>query len=159
MVWPGVEPVDKSTCLDLNLLHSAAHQPYQNCFGQEVYPTLAAKAAYLFVHIATGHIFSNGNKRTAALCLDSFALINTQFLTLSNNEVHDLAQSVASFREQGLSFPMVLAATTALLEKNLIPLSRLREFDMKVYRELHRRKWMFRNHPMNELDAPLLQSR
>jgi prophage maintenance system killer protein len=79
LAWPGIEPVGRGTCINVNLLYSAAAQPYQHCFGCELYPTLAAKSAYLFVHIATGHIFSNGNKRTAALCLDAFLLIIANF--------------------------------------------------------------------------------
>ena len=106
MVWPGLEPVDRATCLSFNLLHSAASQPYQHCFDREMYPSLAAKAAYIFVHIAAGHIFSNGNKRTAALCLDVFLLLNAHYLTLSNNEVHDLAQRVASSGNVGRGLVM-----------------------------------------------------
>ena len=95
-VWPGLEPVRTGTCLNQNLLLSAEHQPYQDCFGREVYPSLAAKAAYLFYHLTTSHIFENGNKRTACICLDTFLLANSLYLTLSNDEVHDLAQEVAS---------------------------------------------------------------
>ena len=159
MVWPGVEPVEKASCLDLNLLQSAAQQPYQDCFGRELYPTLAAKAAYLFVHIASGHIFSNGNKRTAALCLDTFVLVNSKYLTLSNDEVHDLAQSVASFGERGEHFADVLKKTTALVEKNLIPLSVFRKTHTSVYRALHGRKNMFRKLPINQPGTPPVQRR
>lgn len=159
MVWPGVEPVQKSTCLDLNLLHSAAHQPYQHCFGQELYPTIAAKAAYLFIHIASGHIFSNGNKRTASLCLDAFALVNAHYLVLSNDEIQTLARSVASYRKDGKTFNEIMKSTTELLEENLIPLSFLRELEgMKIYRYYHRRKWKLRVHPLNQIDAPLKQA-
>jgi hypothetical protein len=52
LVWPGIEPVKQSSCLNINLLMSAAEQPYQECFGFELYPSLAAKAAYLFCHLA-----------------------------------------------------------------------------------------------------------
>lgn len=159
MVWPGVEPVQKSTCLDLNLLRSAAHQPYQHCFGQELYPTLAAKAAYLFVHIASGHIFSNGNKRTASLCLDAFALVNSCYLTLSNDEIQVLALSVASYRKDGKTFEEILQSTTELLEENIIPLNILRSaIDPKVYRAIHRRKRELRAHPLNQIEAPLAQA-
>lgn len=158
-VWPGVEPVDEATCLNLNLLYSAAKQPYQHCFGRELYPSLAAKAAYLFIHIASGHIFTNGNKRTAALCLDAFLLVNSQYLTLSNPEVYDLALSVASFGERGEQFRDVLERTADLIENNMIPLSRFRSIDMGFYRDQHRRKWMFRTAPVNRPDAPLAQRR
>lgn len=159
MVWPGIEPVQKSTCLDLNLLHSAAHQPYQYCFGQELYPTLAAKAAYLFVHIASGHIFSNGNKRTASLCVDAFAVVNSMYLALSNDEIGKLARSAASYRKRRKTFNEILVSTTILLEENLIPFSVLRRIDEKMYRSMHRRKRQLRAHPLNQVDAPLSQER
>lgn len=159
IVWPGLEPVQQTTCLDLNLLQSAARQPYQECFGRELYASLAAKAAYLFVHIASGHIFSNGNKRTAALCLDTFLLINSQYLTLSNDEVHDLAQAVASFGERYESFSDVLAKTTDIINRNMVPLSAFRKHDPSSYRSLHRRKRWFRNSEVNHPDAPLIQRR
>jgi death-on-curing protein len=158
MVWPGIEPVQESTCLDLNLLHSAAHQPYQHCFGRELYPTLSAKAAYLFVHIASGHIFSNGNKRTASLCIDAFALVNSCYLTLSNDEIQVLARSVASYRKNGITFNEVLESTTQLLEENLIPFSVLRKWvNPTIYRNFHLRKRQLRAHPLNQIDAPLRQ--
>jgi hypothetical protein len=122
-----------------------------------MYPSLAATAAYLFIHIASGHIFTNGNKRTAALCLDAFLLVNSQYLTLSNPEVYDLALAIASFREREERFQDVLERTTTLIEKNMIPLSRFRSIDMGVYRSEHRRKWWFRNSPVNQPSAPLAQ--
>ena len=114
VVWPGIEPVQNATCLDINLLMSVAEQPYQECFGCELYPSLAAKAAYIFCHLASGHVFSNGNKRTAAIALDQFVLTNTHYLTLSNEQVHDLAQSVASAGERGQKFADMLPKITAL---------------------------------------------
>jgi death-on-curing protein len=159
MNWPGIEPVGRGTCLNFNLLRSAAEQPYQECFGRELYPTLAAKASYLFVHIATAHIFSNGNKRTAALCLDAFLLMNSQFLTLSNDEVHDLAQRVASGGENGEKFSDLLAYSESLIAKNMLPLSAFRTLgDMAMYRFLHRRKRAFRESELNKADATLSQS-
>lgn len=122
-----------------------------------MYPTLAAKAAYLFIHIASGHIFSNGNKRTAALCLDTFLLVNSQYLTLSNTEVHDIAQAVASFGERGESFDNILAKTTETISKNMVPLSVFRKINPTAYRSLHKQKRQFRNSPTNQIDAPLAQ--
>jgi prophage maintenance system killer protein len=159
VVWPGLEPVKESTCLDLNLLHSAAHQPYQECFGQELYPTLAAKAAYLFLHIASGHIFSNGNKRTATLCLDAFLTINSHYLILSNAEIHNVAQSAASFGERGESFHQVLASTTKLIAENALPFKLFRKDYPKEFWAFHKRKRAFINMPANQQDAPLVQRR
>jgi hypothetical protein len=124
-----------------------------------MYPTFAAKAAYLFVHIASGHIFSNGNKRTASLCVDAFALVNSRYLTLSNDELRTLARSVASYKIDGRTFTEILESTTKLLEKNLIPLSVLRRVvPERVYRGLHRAKRGLRAHPLNQVEAPLKQA-
>ncbi len=157
IVWPGIEPVHKATCLDLNLLRSAAEQPYQECFGRELYPTLAAKAAYLFVHLAGGHIFSNGNKRTAVLCLDTFLNANSQYLILTNDAIYELAQQVASAGEKGIKFDALLTNVTKTIEDATIPLSALRKIDMRAYRAAHRQKYSIRNHPDNQPKAPLSQ--
>jgi len=91
--------------------------------------------------------------------LDAFLLVNSQYLTLSNSEVYKLALSIASFRERREQFQEVLESTTALIENNIIPISRFRSIEMSFYRYQHRRKWMFRNAPINRLDAPLAQRR
>jgi death-on-curing protein len=157
IVWPGIEPVQQASCLDTNLLWSAEEQPYQECFGRELYPSLAAKAAYLFCHLASGHVFSNGNKRTAAISLDQFLLANSVYLTLSNEQVHDLAQDVASAGERGEKFADMLPRITALIEENVIPLRAFRGIDMRSYRSLHRSKWNIRNYRFNRLGHPLAQ--
>jgi prophage maintenance system killer protein len=138
---------------------SAAEQPYQACFGQELYPSLAAKAAYIFCHLASGHVFSNGNKRTAAITLDQFILVNAHYLTLSNDQVHDLAQSVASAGERGEKFADMLPRITSLIEENIIPLSAFRGIDNKSYRSLHRTKHAIRNYRFNQPGHPLSQVR
>jgi len=149
--------VQQATCLDLNLLRSAAEQPYQECYGREMYPTLAAKAAYLFVHIAGGHIFSNGNKRTAVLCLDTFLMANSRYLTLSNPFIRKLAEHVASAGERGEKFPDVLQAVTQVIEKGTIPMGALRKVDDEEYRDALRQKLWIRKDPLNQPDAPLAQ--
>ena len=159
MAFSGIEPVQQGTCLNINLLMSAEEQPYQECFGCELYPSLAAKAAYLFYHLASGHVFSNGNKRTAALTLDQFLLANSQYLILSNDQVHDLAQSVASAGERGEKFAEMLPEITALIEQNMIPLKAFRKTDMASYRSLHRTKNAIRKYRFNRPGHPLAQRR
>jgi death-on-curing family protein len=145
--------------LDLNLLRSTAEQPYQECFGRELYPTLAAKAAYLFVHLAGGHIFSNGNKRTAILCLDTFLIANSRYLTLTNAEVYKMAVEVASAGERGLKFESVLATVTTITGAATVPLNALKKIGIRPYRGAIRQKNRVRNSPFNQPDAPLLQRR
>jgi len=138
---------------------SVAEQPYQVCFGRQLYPSLAAKAAYIFCHLASGHVFSNGNKRTAAIALDQFILVNTHYLTLSNEQVHKLAQEVASAGERGEKFADMLPRITDLVRKNIIPLSAFRSTNMKVYRSLHKTKRDIRDYFYNQPGCPLSQLR
>jgi hypothetical protein len=79
------------------------------------------------------------------------------FLTLSNEEVHELALNVASFGERGEQFADVLASTTALIERNMIFLSAFRTLDSAMYRYLHRRKHIFRDSALNQPGAMLAQ--
>jgi death on curing protein len=157
VVWPGVEPVQRATCLDLNLLRSAGEQPYQECFGRELYPTLSAKAAYLFIHIAGGHIFSNGNKRTAVLCLDTFLMANSRYLTLSNTFIRKMAENVASAGERNEKFSKVLDTVTRVIERGTIPVNALRAIDMEEYRSILRQKRWIRTDPLNRKNARLAQ--
>lgn len=156
-VWPGVEPVQPHTCMDMNLLYSAAESPYQEIFGQELYPTFEKKAAYLFLHIATGHLFSNGNKRTAALCLNVFAMLNGYFLALSNDEIRKLAISAASYRENGKSFKAIKDETSKAVSRSLVAFRFLRRVDMAFYRRAQRTKRQMRLDPLSRQDAPLRQ--
>jgi death on curing protein len=159
IVWPGIEPVGEATCLDLNLLRSTAEQPYQECFGRELYPTLAAKAAYLFVHLAGGHIFSNGNKRTAVLCLDTFLMANSRYLVLTNEEARELAVWVASAGERGDKFEKVFETVREAVEASTVALNALRKIDLEQYRyAIHQKNWI-RTDPHNQPNAPLSQKR
>lgn len=156
-VWPGVEPVQPHSCMNMHLLYSAAESPYQEFDGQELYPTFEQKAAYLFIHIATGHLFSNGNKRTASLSLNAFAMLNGYFLALSNDEIRKLAISVASYRENGKSFEEIKNEVTQALSENLVPFRLIRRMDMSIYGKLQRAKRRMRLDPRSRLDAPLEQ--
>ncbi len=54
---------------------------YQTFGGEEVYPTLAEKAANLLYFIIKDHPFFDGNKRIAALLFISFLMMNGYHLT------------------------------------------------------------------------------
>lgn len=126
-------------------------------FGEECYPSLDAKAAYLFYHLTTGHIFNNGNKRTALLCLDTFLLVNAYYLALSNDEVYDLAKDVATSGQRGERFQAVFQRTRRVISENMVPFSAFRIVNPKHYRSLHNQKWAFRYLPFNQPRTPLLQ--
>jgi len=87
----GVRPVR-----DLGLLDSACHRPKASFFGQEAYPTVAAKAAALMHSVARNHALTDGNKRLALLATVVFLRINGYALELSDDEAFDLTISVAA---------------------------------------------------------------
>lgn len=57
---------------DASALSSSVEQPMQNVFGQELYDTIARKAAALGFFLNANHCFQDGNKRTAYTCMDVF---------------------------------------------------------------------------------------
>ena len=61
---------------DEGLLESALAQPQQTFGGEELYPTLAEKAARYAYGIAMNHPFMDGNKRAAAACMGAFLRMN-----------------------------------------------------------------------------------
>jgi len=81
---------------DLGLLDSACHRPQTSFFGQEAYPTLAAKAAALMHSLACNHALVDGNKRLCLLATVVFLRINSYVLDLTDDEAFDLAMSVAA---------------------------------------------------------------
>ena len=57
---------------DKNLLHSALDAPKAAFGGQEMYPTIYAKAAAYLYHLTRNHPFNDGNKRTAFVATIAF---------------------------------------------------------------------------------------
>ncbi len=147
LAFPDVEPVHANDCLDYNLLRSATEQPFQGGFGVEYYyPTLLDKAACLFFSIAGGHIFSNGNNRTAVIAIDQFCYANRMYLLLSNPEIYDLAVQTASFRERNESDDVARRRILDAISTYTIDFHRIRLVDQKLYRRLHKIKATLR-HP------------
>ncbi len=151
--WPGVEPVEQYECLDLNLLESAAQQPFQAGFGVEFYPTIYDKAACLFFSIVAGHIFRNGNKRTAVLALDQFLYANAYYLFLSNEAIKKLAEETAQYRLLGKNHKDVIAAVSKTIAANSFPFRAARLLHPEAYRRLHKVKRMIQAHPLNRPDS------
>lgn len=140
MFWPGVEPVRRNDVRDANLLESAPQQPFQAAYGVEFYPTIYDKAACLFFSICTGHIFTNGNKRTAVLALDQFLLANEIFLTLSNAAIKTLAEETAQYNIRRENQRDVRARLAQILRDNSLTLRAIYKTDRSMNRRLHRVK-------------------
>jgi death-on-curing protein len=132
--FPGIEPVYSNDVLDRNLLESAVQQPFQAAFGQDCYPTIYDKAACLFFSIAGGHIFSNGNKRTAVLALDQFLLANSVYLLLSNEDMQQLAERTASYRERNENYKEVMRHISDSIARESTELRTLRKLNATAYR-------------------------
>lgn len=61
---------------DEGLLDSALAQPFQTFADEDLYPTLAQKAARYAFGIARNHPFADGNKRTATAVMGAFLRTN-----------------------------------------------------------------------------------
>lgn len=61
-------------------------QPQMTVFNHELYPSIWLKAAYIVQKITKKHLFIDGNKRTAYLCLLLFLQKNGWTLHLTADE-------------------------------------------------------------------------
>ena len=64
-------------------------------FGQELYPSLADKAALLAYTIIQNHVFHDGNKRTAISASRVFLLLNGFDLEIQQDVVDQEAVNIA----------------------------------------------------------------
>ena len=78
-----------------------AEKPFQDYFGQELYPGLFMKAAVYFHGIATAHAFFDANKRTAVYTCLTFLALNGSPLEAEWDELFEVAIKVAT-NEMGL---------------------------------------------------------
>jgi death-on-curing family protein len=138
--FPGLEPVYHNEVLDRNLLESAVQQPFQGGFGHDFYPTIYDEAACLCFSIAGGHIFCNGNKRTAVLALDQFLIANSVYLLLSNEDMEQLAKRTASYRERNEHHQQVKQHISEVIAAESTEFKALRRSNMTAYRRFLRLK-------------------
>ena len=76
---------------DLGLLESALARPRQTFGGQDLYETLNLKAAALVHSLLMNHMFLDGNKRTATVCMIEFLMLNGKKFKATNSEFVDFA--------------------------------------------------------------------
>ena len=78
-----------------NLLHSIPQGVNQTIFGEDAYPTLQDKVAFVVSSIAKNHIFIDANKRTAVLTY--FALCKKYALPAkADNAMFTIVQKIAT---------------------------------------------------------------
>jgi len=80
---------------DIGLLASAAGRPQTTVFGEDAYPTLAAKAAALMHSIARNHALVDGNKRLAWSATRVFCLLNGRDIAFGVDAAESLVLAVA----------------------------------------------------------------
>ena len=70
---------------DASALDSAVAQPRMTFGGQELYPTLAEKAAAMAFSLVRNHPFVDGNKRVGHAAMETFLVLNGHELSASTD--------------------------------------------------------------------------
>ena len=83
---------------DIGLLQSATVRPRTAIAGKEMFGSIFEKAASLLEAFARFHVFTDGNKRTAAIASARFLAINNHELTATNDELVIFMVSVVESR-------------------------------------------------------------
>lgn len=88
---------------DIGLLESALESPFQSYGGEELYPSIQAKAARLCYGLVKNHAMIDGNKRIgchAMLCYVGVLALNGYEIEYTQKELSDLILDVAADRKQ-----------------------------------------------------------
>ena len=80
----------------IGLLESALARPAASFGGQDLYPSLTAKAAALMQSLVSNHPFIDGNKRVAVAATELFLRINGFFFTADDNALYDFTMACAA---------------------------------------------------------------
>ena len=81
---------------DYNLLDSALETPFQSFAGEELYPTIQAKAARLGYGLIKNHTMLDGNKRIGARAMLVFLALNGIEMKYTQKELYETVLSVAA---------------------------------------------------------------
>jgi death-on-curing protein len=83
---------------DLGALESAIAQPKMALAGNDLYPTLAEKAAALCFSLVGNHPFVDGNKRVGHAAMETFLVLNGAELDASLDEQERVMLDLAAGR-------------------------------------------------------------
>jgi len=128
---PFDEKINPAEYRSRALIESAAARPFQTAFGAEVWPTLHQKAAALFHSLACNHCFINGNKRTAVIGLDLFLAINMHLLTMTSEEVYEMAKETAKANEEGRDIDAVMADLERRISRSALDVETFKDENVK----------------------------
>lgn len=78
------------------MLASIAEKPKTSFGGNDLYPDIYTKAAALYEGLCNYHVFIDGNKRAAAICMYRFLAMNGYELTATNNELESYTLFIAT---------------------------------------------------------------
>lgn len=78
------------------LLLSIAEKPKTSFGNRDLYPDVFIKAGAIYEGIVNYHVFVDGNKRTAAIVMYRFLIINGYDLTATNKELENYTLFIAT---------------------------------------------------------------
>lgn len=81
---------------DEKMLESALNNPFQSFGGEELYPSIQAKAAQLCFGLVKNHAMIDGNKRLGTHVMLVFLALNGYELSYSQKELSDTILLLAS---------------------------------------------------------------
>lgn len=85
---------------DEGLLDSALESPFQSFGGEELFPSIQAKAARLCYGLVKNHAMIDGNKRIGAHSMLVFLAVNGYELKYTQKELVDLILDVANGKKE-----------------------------------------------------------
>lgn len=85
---------------DIGLLESALETPFQSYGGEELYPSVQAKAARLCYGLVKNHAMIDGNKRIGVHTMLVFLSVNGYELRYTQKELSDLILDVAADKKR-----------------------------------------------------------
>jgi death-on-curing protein len=83
---------------DLRVLEAAVGQPKATFGGEDLYPTVVAKAAMLCFSLVQGHPFIDGNKRVGHASMEVFLTLNGYFIEADIDDQERTMIALASGR-------------------------------------------------------------
>lgn len=78
------------------MLISLSEKPKTSFGGKDLYPDVFIKAASLYEGLCNYHVFIDGNKRTAAIVMYRFLVINRYNLTATNSQLENYTLFIAT---------------------------------------------------------------
>ena len=85
---------------DMGLLESALESPFHSYGGEELYPSIQAKAARLCYGLVKNHAMIDGNKRLGCHTMLVFLALNGYEMEYTQKELSNLVLDVAADRKQ-----------------------------------------------------------